>query len=58
MKRVAVATAQPLGDVDPAVQLALTKSFWDDVRRLPAALFTAWDQVLVRMNAPPQPLPF
>ena len=28
------------------------RAFWDEVRSV-----TSWDQVLVRMNSPPQPLP-
>ena len=34
------------------------RAFWDEVRSaFRLFLFTSWDQVLVRMNSPPQPLP-
>ena len=35
------------------------RAFWDEVRSaLPAVLlFTSWDQVLERMNSPPEQLP-
>ena len=34
------------------------RGFWDEVRSaFRLFLFTSWDQVLVRMNSPPQPLP-
>ena len=34
------------------------RAFWDEVRSVfRLFLFTSWDQVLVRMNSPPQPLP-
>ena len=34
------------------------RAFWDEVRSaFRLFLFTSWDQVLVRMNSPPEPLP-
>ena len=34
------------------------RAFWDEVRSaFRLFLFTSWDQVLARMNSPPQPLP-
>ena len=34
------------------------RAFWDEVRSaFRLFLFSSWDQVLVRMNSPPQPLP-
>ena len=34
------------------------RAFWDEVRAaFRLFLFSSWDQVLVRMNSPPQPLP-
>ena len=34
------------------------RAFWDEVRSVfRLFLFTSWDQVLARMNSPPQPLP-
>jgi hypothetical protein len=34
------------------------RAFWDEVRvAFQIFLFTSWDQVLTRMNSPPQPLP-
>ena len=34
------------------------RAFWDEVRSaFRLFLFASWDQVLVRMNSPPQPLP-